>query len=125
MDVILAEFRTEFSGIFNFAIRGLYDCRENGFFLPARVQNASAEYRGSEDILADFISSCKLEPNAEISGKELYQKYLESSAGKPIGQRTFYESLRERGFCTRKGMKGLMVQGICLSTEMAENTVNW
>lgn len=116
MPDMLAIFKKEYSGILNWALAGLADYRKNGLFIFDRAKVAREEYRNSEDVLSEFLTGLMQEPNATAPGKDLYLRYLSITGGRPMTQRNFYESLRERGFTSRKAMTGIVFDGLSIPT---------
>ena len=68
----------ESSGILAWLVRGCIAWQERGLDPPLMVLEATAEYRRDEDDLADFIEEeCYLDPDAECSAKDLYERFQE------------------------------------------------
>jgi putative DNA primase/helicase len=68
----------ESAGILAWLVRGAIAWQQRGIDPPFLVLEASAEYRRDEDDLADFIDEeCYLDPDAECSAKDLYQRFRE------------------------------------------------
>jgi putative DNA primase/helicase len=76
-DIYLKEKLLEESpGILAWLVRGAIAWQQRGIDPPLLVLEASAEYRRDEDDLADFIDEeCYLDPDAECSAKDLYQRF--------------------------------------------------
>ena len=85
----------ESSGILAWLTRGCLAWQQRGLDPPALVLDASAEYRRDEDDLADFIDEeCYLDPDAECSAKDLYERFQDwwetnISKKKVPGRKTF------------------------------------
>lgn len=74
-DLVLRE---EGSGVLNWMLDGYRLWREEGLEIPQAVADMTAEYRAENDRLADFQDECLVlaqDPQAETSGKALYQVY--------------------------------------------------
>ncbi|MCA9176015.1 MAG: hypothetical protein KDB14_16125 [Planctomycetales bacterium] len=89
--------RAEWSGILNWAIRGCLDWQLAGLSEPKAVRTATADYRASEDVLAQFIEDCcTIDPDAHVATGELraaYEKWCETNGEKPLGSRAFSTTL--------------------------------
>lgn len=74
---------------------------------PEAVKQAVAEYRAQQDILHDFIlECCHFEKNATILTRELWEAYKTWCSDNDIyqlGQRKFYERIREKGVMDARG----------------------
>ena len=78
-----ARIQEEAPGVLAWAVRGAREWYASGLGEPRTVQEATHEYRESEDRLAEFIDSCLVvEPGAEITPMELrraYKAWMEES----------------------------------------------
>lgn len=102
-DVNLPEkLRGEASGILNWAIRGLLAYQKHGLTEPAIVQQETAEYIKSLDIMAQFIEEeCEAAPSFKQPAGELYQRYrtwIEGRGQKAMGQPRFRTDLQAKGY---------------------------
>ncbi|MFC1968546.1 phage/plasmid primase, P4 family [Chloroflexota bacterium] len=74
---------------------------------PEDVLRATLDYRQDQDILADFLAEkCQVDKSAIIVKKELWEAYkswTEENDSYRLGQRTFYERLKEKGITDDRG----------------------
>ena len=100
--------KAEGPGILQWMVKGCLSWQKSGLAVPEDVLDATAEYRGEQDVVGNFISDCCIEaPGAMAPAKGLYEAYLDwaKNAGEkwPLTQRAFGMSLSERGFERDKG----------------------
>ena len=98
-DNILLE---EKEGIFNWVLEGYMKWKEEKLKTPEEIEEATAEYKSSMDVLAEFIEQCCIESHrAQIATKELYKVYknwCDENDEKPVVKRSFGRQLAERGY---------------------------
>ena len=74
---------------------------------PEDVLKATLDYRQDQDILADFLAGkCQVDKSATIVKKELWEAYkswCEENDSYRLGQRTFYERIKEKGIIDDRG----------------------
>jgi putative DNA primase/helicase len=74
--------KEEAPGILAWLVRGCLAWQEKGLNPPAKVREATEEYRRSEDLLADWMEECCLEdPGAIESAAALYDSFSEWWSG--------------------------------------------
>jgi len=67
----------ELPGILRWAVDGFALWRKEGLKPPTAIEEANTAYREEEDTLAAFVSyACEFSPGAEITKKELWDKYV-------------------------------------------------
>ena len=94
--------KEEASGILAWLVRGCVEYQRHGLNPPKVVLEATAQYRRSEDVVADFLMGRTLkDPLAKVSAKDLYDAfcdwYKENLDGKTIiSQRRFGDLMRNR-----------------------------
>lgn len=100
-----AALRAEADGILAWAVEGLAIWMDNGRRLPtpAKVAEATAQYRAEMDRLAEFFSDCcdLSDKTASASKTDVYRVYVHWSREReedPISQRAFTQVLGERGY---------------------------
>jgi putative DNA primase/helicase len=106
-DKLLAEkLQTEFPGVLAWAVRGCLAWQHNGLQDPQEVQQATAAYRSSMDILGDFLAEiCAISPDATVPKGELYDAYLrwgKSNGERPLSKIDFGQCLQERGLTDKR-----------------------
>jgi len=90
---------TELPGILAWAVRGCLAWQQNGLGEPDEVQQATAGYRASMDVLGEFIAECCLvDPRCNTKANELYEAYKRWRGDGAEDQRTWGMALTERGF---------------------------
>jgi len=97
----------ELPGIFNRLLAGNLLWRAIGLCEPESVKSATAKYRQDEDTLGHFVlENCYVSPEARCKPIELYRKYVEwiDIGSKPMGKKTFYTKIEERGFRRSESM---------------------
>jgi len=90
--------------------RGCVEWRQVGSLgEPEAVKQAVAEYRDQQDVLHNFIlERCHLERNAAILTRELwddYKKWCAETDTYQLGQRKFYDRIREKGVIDERGAR--------------------
>lgn len=103
----------ELPGIAAWLVRGCLEWQRVGIAPPAKVREATSEYRRDEDLLADFVDECcdlQQEGQSEIRSKasDLYDAFCawfkrNVSAKKTISQKAFGKMMLERFQRERKG----------------------
>jgi len=96
----------ELPGILTWAVQGCIEWQAVGLTPPEVVKAAVQEYRQSEDHVGQFIDDiCNLSPQKWTSSKAIYDAFrgwCESSGDRPLGNKTFTNRLRDRGFIPQK-----------------------
>jgi putative DNA primase/helicase len=92
----------EKEGIFNWILEGFKKWKEKGLKTPEEIIEATAEYKSSMDVMAEFIEECCIENHrVKITTKELYKAYKnwsEEGGDKPVSKDAFSRQLTERGY---------------------------
>lgn len=114
----------ERAGILAWMVRGCVAWRESGLGSPPAVVDATAEYRGEEDVLGQFLSECcERLPTAKVKSASLYAAFKAwgQSAGLDhiMGVRSFGESITHAGF-GKKRSGGIQYLGLKLKTDEVE-----
>jgi phage/plasmid-associated DNA primase len=82
------------------------------------VEKATLAYRRESDHFGRFIADCcTTRPADQISGKELFDAYVEWCAGakeKPEANNTFAKALTDRGLKKKRTGKGVVYVGVGL-----------
>jgi putative DNA primase/helicase len=119
--LLLDKLRTERAGIFAWAVAGCLEWQRIGLSTPSEVQTATAGYRAEMDVLGDFLRDrCVLEPEASITGKELFDAYTawcSESNERPMTRKEFTSRLTERGPTLKRtgvarGWVGIRLRGV-------------
>jgi putative DNA primase/helicase len=117
--------KAEAEGILAWAVAGCLEWQHGGLQLPDEVLIATAEYRSSQDAVAEFIADrCVVSPLCKQRASALYEAYRDWSAkaGEPaFSQKKFGEALTERGF-QRQSNNGVWYSGIGLANDFTEGT---
>jgi putative DNA primase/helicase len=115
---LAAKLRAELSGILRWAIDGALLWQKHGLAPPQQVLAASAEYRESQDRLADFLADrCERIRNASAPAKLLHDSYVHwcGEAGEePVDGTLFGVMMRERGFERERKKTGRFYVGLKL-----------
>ena len=125
---VLADFRAELPGILNWALRGYIDLVDNGGLRPpAKVMDATNEYKSASDQLAQFLEERTEKEEVAYGGfgrvlvKKLLHAYLawcEDNGESPRyrSSRALTSALRERKMAVGKDRNGIAeVLGIKLN----------
>ena len=92
----------EKEGIFNWILEGYKKWKEKKLITPDEIKEATAEYKSSMDVVAEFIEGCCVENHREkITTKEIYKAYknwCEVSGEDPVNKKSFGRRLSERGY---------------------------
>ena len=121
-DKNLAEkLEAELPGILAWAVEGCLLWQREGLCPPPEVTKATEKYREEMDILADFfVDCCIIGPEHTEKNTDLYKTYCrwcEEQGEKPASQRTFSQSLQERGYRNERTRNGRIWRGLRLSDE--------
>ena len=110
--------KAELPGILMWAIAGYYQWLEGGLKPPAKVVDATAEYRSEMDTMGAFIEEeCIVDPIARVSSQGLYDQYknwAETRKEYPVNVKKFTQRLRDRGFIPERTNKFRGWRGIRL-----------
>ncbi len=103
--------KQEESGILAWLVRGCLLWQKEGLNPPPSVLAATAEYRRSEDMLADWIDEkCTEAQDAKTTAKAAYQSFKEwwsaNISDKVPSQRRFGDDMAKRGFQKDRGGPG-------------------
>jgi putative DNA primase/helicase len=102
--------------ILQWLLKGCLAWQREGLKIPAVVQQATDEYRDSQDSFADFVSDrCILESAAWVSSEALRKSYDEWSSehgngwlnGDSLSDKAFAKKLQRFGLSPRKGTGGV------------------
>jgi len=98
-----AKLQKELPGILAWAVRGCLMWQKDRLVIPAKVHNASLQYRRESDMPGEFLRLfLEFEPEGRISKRGLRQKYeqwCEDLGAKPIGAHKMSHRLKNMG-CT-------------------------
>lgn len=119
MREMLDVFKSEASGILNWALDGYVRYCEAGFNEPQRMKAAATEYRTENDIVGQFIEeNCEVIRELSVTAKGLWNAYhgwCDDLGEHAIPARRLNAKLRERGFEVRAGTGNkTMVYGLAL-----------
>ncbi|MES1185090.1 MAG: phage/plasmid primase, P4 family [Myxococcales bacterium] len=107
-------FDAELPGILRWAWEGLRAARADGLRPPAAVREATADYRGAEDSVPQWIeTACVLDPKAKAGAGELYAAYsawAEMHFETRLTQTAFGKRLDAVGCAAAKGTGGARVR---------------
>jgi len=97
----------ELPGIVAWIVRGCLEWQKIGLNPPAKVVDATKEYRTEMDTLGAFFNEfCEIKPKATIPLKTLYlayQDWCDASNEHPLTSTKFSTALTERGFKSENG----------------------
>lgn len=120
--------RDELPGILAWAVAGCIAWQSVGLGTPAVVQEATSEYRTSQDIIKAFLDArCTLAANARCKAGELYtsfKEWCEAVGERPKSQTEFGERLAEQSRdygIERKRSGGILYTGVALRPQAPES----
>lgn len=101
--------------ILQWLLKGCLDWQREGLKIPTVVQQATDQYRASQDSFGDFVSECCiLEPAAWVSSEDLHEQYASWSRGHNgrlngdgLTDKAFAKKLQRFGCSSRKGTGGV------------------
>jgi putative DNA primase/helicase len=112
---IVDRLKKEAPGILAWLVRGFFEWKEQGLNPPATVQEATAEYRETEDTIGQFISErCVVNESARVKSSELYIEYhswCEGNGHKPVWGNVFGQRMAVK-FSKKPTNKGIFYSGI-------------
>jgi putative DNA primase/helicase len=125
-----SKLRHEAPGILNWMLRGLARYVSAGYKMhyPEIVDNATAEYHISQDVVGQFISArCNL--GGKVSVTELYSAFKiwaeQSRERHNLTLRKFGDELvKHSGICRAQDKNGSLFQGISLQIYPEDRTLN-
>jgi P4 family phage/plasmid primase-like protien len=113
--------KAERQGILAWLVRGCMDWQRDGLTLPAKVRAATTDYRQGEDLIAQWLEECCVTGSHDFRCKaaELFANYRAwcERAGEEeiLNQKSFGDSLSERGFDRQKSRGVIWRLGVALS----------
>ncbi|MCE5314439.1 MAG: phage/plasmid primase, P4 family [Armatimonadota bacterium] len=115
--------KLEYIGILNWMVQGCLAWQSAGLGTCDAVNDATADYRKSQDKMNDFLSDCcTLEPDATCTSKVLYDRYklwcVENGLRHPWTNKVFSQKLGQRGLESKHMVNGRTWTGI----ELNENS---
>lgn len=102
--------------ILQWLLKGCIDWQRDGLKIPAVVQQATDDYRASQDSFAEFVADCcVLESDAWVSSEDLRNEYSAWSRqhgngslnGNGLNDQTLAKKLRRVGSLPKKGTGGV------------------
>jgi putative DNA primase/helicase len=108
---IVDRLKKEAPGILAWLVRGFFEWKQQGLNPPAKVTDATAEYRETEDTIGQFIAEqCVVNESARVKASEFYKQYetwCEENGHKPVWGNTFGQRIvakfpkksTNKGFC--------------------------
>ncbi|WP_300610023.1 phage/plasmid primase, P4 family [Trebonia sp.] len=122
-DRLADRLRLESDHVLTWLVRGYQDWRERGFSEPEQVTKATAAYRDGEDALGRFVDQrCLTGPNFHVRSSELYAAWAKwcTTEGVESGtNKSFTESLQNRGYQTEKTRVGMVWRRLGLAADEA------
>ena len=108
----------ERSGILNWMLAGLRMWLESGLREPESVRIATSEYRDDQSVIRAFLDeSTRNTPGLCVPLAELhteYQEWAKRSGERGMTNRRLKRELEQAGLTTRKGVIGVLVEGLTL-----------
>lgn len=113
--------RAESAGILNWAIEGCLKWQSEGLGMPKAVEDATSEYRGEMDVIADFLDAAlETDPGWEAPSSDVYNAYrrwAEAAGERVNSQRWLTTKLEERGLERVKRRDGRKWKDVAVKTE--------
>lgn len=95
-----AKLRAEWPGILAWAVRGAMEWYRYGLGACAAIDAATAEYRGDEDLLAQFLDACTERCDGAFTSTEDIADAYRRWSGVAISTPTLRAQLRARGYAS-------------------------
>lgn len=112
----------ELPGILAWAVRGCLEWQRAGLGSAPVVEKATISYRWESDHIGRFLGErCTSRAGDQVSGKELFDAYLEWCARigeKAEADNTFAKALAERGLKKKRASKGMVYVGVGLRPQV-------
>ena len=106
---LASKLKAEASGILNWMLRGVREYLECGMMYPGKVNQATSQYKESQDIIGQFITAkCVLNEHAETKCTTIYQAYklwAEANREYVLKERQFSDAMKKRQGITMKRKK--------------------
>jgi putative DNA primase/helicase len=101
------ELKAEASGILAWLVAGCLEWQRNGLGVPPEVNQATEQYRQSEDLLADYIAKCcTVQPDATANVSTVLDAYREYTGDSGMSDRQFTRLMTAKGFTKRRATAG-------------------
>ena len=118
-DTLSEKLRAEYPQILAWMIRGALDWQAYKLGRPDQIAQAVDDYLESEDTFGEWLNECTTRDKAgscQSGGAYRNYKTWADAAGEyAYSQKRFVQALKERGFETRKGAKGMrLILGLSL-----------
>ncbi|PYX29085.1 MAG: hypothetical protein DMG77_13810, partial [Acidobacteria bacterium] len=118
-ETLAAKLKAEASGILNWMLSGLADYLKFGSMMyPAKVSEATNEYRESQDVIGQFIKAkCGVGEHCEAKQSDVYSAYRfwsEASKEYVLPERRFSEAMKKHGVKAKHKKDGNWYLGIGL-----------
>jgi len=98
------------SAILAWAVRGCLAWQTHGLAVPDAVRNYTDEYRAENDPIANWLTDhCRLDDDASTAAGDLrasYDHWATTNGDKPVGSKTFADTLRGHGCTNSRGAQG-------------------
>lgn len=103
--------RLEFPGIFAWAVAGCLEWQRDGLTVPSEVLAATSEYRGEQDVVANFLDDiCETGKAFVATAGDLYRAYkdwCQETGERSVSKNAFGMLLTAKGFEQAKGSGGV------------------
>jgi len=116
--------RAEAAGIFNWAVEGFSLWQKEGLIAPAKLTNATNEYRNSEDTLNEWLHECcEISAGAKCKKTKLYDSYAEwcrKNGHQPLKSNEFGRKLSALGYILAPDNRhriGLELTSVAMNSE--------
>ncbi len=100
----------ELLGVLAWIVRGAVEWAREGLNPPRKVQIATQEYRGREDVVARFLTDCVMrDPEAQVGASNLYQafrQWCDRAGERAQSQAAFGEEMGRHGHFSEKLTSG-------------------
>lgn len=124
---LLRRLRDEGPGILSLLVAACLDWQRNGLQPPARVVAEKNEYRGSQDIVGQFLEECTIvDPTKTASRPKLYQVYRKwcmDGGEYTLGKHHFNNRMRERGWKEQRTQRDRLWIGMALRSDLTFGAV--
>lgn len=109
----------ELDGILNWALSGLREWRRDGLKEPRIVSTATRQYQDDQSVVLSFLDdTTRRIPGHDVPLSRLHEAFVEwakRNGERVISNKALRKELEAAGFTARKGMCGVMVEGLAFT----------
>ena len=115
----------ELDGILAWAVQGCMEWQRDGLQAPAKVTDATAQYRADSDPIAQFLAdTCEADPeNVHLyidkpALKAAYDRWCQANTLEPVSPKALTQALKDKGFGEGRTNQARLWRGISIKTQV-------